>query len=296
MRPPTLPLLRGQNRLKHPMEEPGLLLIGQRYAQRAMDVRSAWVARSLFDVDYTPENFPSITAALQSVLADKSAADVYDYFVREKANNKWVLQDGYFRAGQENTLHEEMYPQYYRFAWRMDDLFSIVDAGPIGTLERVTDIDILSLDDLIKAMNANIDTFKATGKLAAFKIGIAYQRDLVINDSSAHDADRAFSRIRNRKVFYDGIQQNSGAVNAQEARPLADYLFHCLMQRANDQDIPVQIHTGYLAGNWGSLGGTKALNLIPIFEKYDSTVNRHVGEVRESHLQRIRELRVSYLQ
>ncbi len=222
----------------------------------------------LFDLDYTPENFPAITTALRSALKGRSAAEVYDYFVREKANNKWVLQDSFFRPGQENILHEKMYPEYYRFAWRMDGLFSIVDMEPIRTLERVTGIDILSLDDLIKAMNANIDTFKATGKLAAFKIGIAYQRDLVINDPSTHDAERAFSRIRNRKIFYDGIQQNSGAVNAQEARPLADYLFHCLMKRANAESIPVQIHTGYLAGNWGSLAGTRSLNLIPVFEKY----------------------------
>ena len=77
-----------------------------------------------------------------------------------------------------------------------------------------------------------------------------------------------FSRIRNRKSFYDGIQQNAAAVNLHEVRPLADYMFHCFLKRANDEDFPVQIHTGYLAGNWGSLGGTKALNLIPVFEKY----------------------------
>ena len=153
----------------------------------------------------------------------------------------------------------------------MDGLFSITDAGPIEALQRATDIDILSLGDLVRALNANIDAFRETGMLAAFKIGIAYQRDLVINDSSSYDAERAFTRIRNRKAFYDGIQHNSGAVNAGEARPLADYLFHCLMQRANEEDTPVQIHTGYLAGNWGSLAGTRALNLIPVFEKY-----RHV--------------------
>ena len=222
----------------------------------------------LFDLDYAPENFPEITQALRSALEGKSAGEVYDYFVKEKANNKWVLQDGYFRPGQENLLQEEMYPGYYRFAWRMDDLFAITNAGPVETLARVTDTDVLSLDDLVKAMNVNIDTFKATGTLAAYKIGIAYQRDLVVTDPTRHEAELAFSRIRNRKTFYNGIQQNAGAVNAHEARPLADYMFHRLMQRANDEDMPVQIHTGYLAGNWGSLGGTKAMNLVPVFEKY----------------------------
>ena len=222
----------------------------------------------LFDLDYSVENFPAITEALRSVIEGKSPAEVYDYFVRDKANNRWILQDGYFRPGHESMLEKEMYADYYRFAWRMDDLFAITDAGPIDTLARATGADILTLDDLVKAMNADIDIFKATGKLASLKVGIAYQRDLVVGDPTHHEAERAFSRIRNRKTFHDGIQQNSGAVSALEARPLADYMLHRLLQRANDEDLPVQIHTGYLAGNWGSLGGTKASNLIPVFEKY----------------------------
>ena len=48
--------------------------------------------------------------------------------------------------------------------------------------------------------------------------------------------------------------------------PLGDYLFHRSMERAHDEDIPVQIHTGYLAGNWMGLTGTSIELLIPIFD------------------------------
>ncbi len=224
--------------------------------------------KALFDLDYAPENFEAITEALRKAIEGKSAAEVYDYFLREKANNRWVLQDMHFMPGNDLALKEGIYPDYYRHAWRMDGLFTITDAGPVETLARTTGIDVLSLDDLVKAMNASIDKFRATGRLAAFKIGIAYGRDLVVGDPTRHEAERAFNRIRSRKTFHDGIQQNTGAVNALEARPLADYMFHRLMHRASDEDMPVQIHTGYLAGNWGSLNGTKASNLIPVFEKY----------------------------
>ncbi len=47
-------------------------------------------------------------------------------------------------------------------------------------------------------------------------------------------------------------------------------MLHRLVQRAADDGLPVQIHTGYLAGNWGSLAGTKALHLLPLFDKYRS--------------------------
>ena len=57
-------------------------------------------------------------------------------------------------------------------------------------------------------------------------------------------------------------------MNVAEGRPLGDYMFHKLIQRAADDDIPVQIHTGYMAGNWQGLDGTRATLLVPIFEKY----------------------------
>ena len=224
--------------------------------------------KTLFDMDYLTDNLSAITEKLQSTLSDRSPSEIYAYFVARKANVKWVLQDSCFAPGDANLIRDNLYPDFYRFAWRMDSLFSITDASPIETLERVTGINIHTLDRLVTAMNANIDQFKETGKLAAFKLGISYDRDLVINDPTFHAAELAFNRIRNCNAFHDGIQQNAGAANAREARPLADYLIHRLLQRADDQDIPVQIHTGYLHGNWGSLAGTKALHLVPIFEKY----------------------------
>ena len=227
--------------------------------------------KELFDLDYTPDNFGAITERLQSTLRNRSALEVYDYFLKEKADLRWVIQDGYFEPGNADLLRGDMYPEYYRFAWRMDELFSMTDAAPIILLGRLTGMSILSLDHLVKAMNASIDSFRETGRQAVFKLGIAYGRDLVVGDPSSHDAELAFNRIRNRNTFYDGLQMGAGAVNASEARALGDYLIHRLLERASDDDIPVQIHTGYLAGNWGSLAGTKALHLIPIFNKY-----RHV--------------------
>jgi hypothetical protein len=216
--------------------------------------------KALFGLDYSPANFPAITEALQSAFSKRTPTEVYDYFVKEKAGVEWVLQDGYFAPGNEDLLQDTMYPDYYRFAWRMDALFAIDDAAPIGLLERTTDTSINTLDDLVGAMNTNINTFRNTGKLAAFKMGIAYLRDLVIGDPARREAELAFDRIRGR--------ENGGTADAMNARSLSDFMIRRLLQRASDESIPVQIHTGYLAGNWGALAGTKALHLIPVFERY----------------------------
>ena len=222
----------------------------------------------LFGLDYTPSNFAQITEALQATIADKSPAQVYDYFVRKKANIQWVAQDGLFRIGKAEALQTELYPDYYRFAFRIDDLFAIAGPEPLDALERFTDISVLSLDRLVSALNAAIDKFRDTGRMNAVKVGMAYARDLIVTDPTRHEAEQAFNRIRNRKTFYAGSQQNGAAVNQHEARALSDYMLHRLLERAHDEDIPLQIHTGYLAGNWGSLTGTRASFLIPLFEKY----------------------------
>ena len=224
--------------------------------------------RELFDLEYCPKNFPAVTKALQAVFRGRTTAEIYEYLICEKANNKWLVQDGLFRPGQSSGRVEDMPLDCYRFAWRMDSLCTMVDAEPIEILERETGISILTLDRLVDAMNASIDHHKATGRLASLKNGMAYARDLVVGDPTRHEAEAAFNRIRNRKSFHDGIQQNAGAVDAAGARPLGDYLFHRMMQRAGDDDLPVQIHTGYLAGTWKLHTGVNASHLAPIFEKY----------------------------
>jgi predicted TIM-barrel fold metal-dependent hydrolase len=224
--------------------------------------------RELFDLDYSPENFAQITEALQASIAGKSAAEAYDYFVSQKANTRWVLNDSHTYGNDPAQFAPGSYPDYYRFTWRMDSLWAMLDRGPIDELERATGLSITSLDRFVTAMNAGITRFKEAVPLAAIKIAMAYYRDLAVADPTRHEAEAAFNRIVSRPTVHDPIQQDSGAVSAREARPLSDYLFHRLMQRADDEDLPVQIHTGYLAGNWGSLTSTKASYLIPVFEKY----------------------------
>jgi len=84
--------------------------------------------KELFGIEYAPKNFERITEALQTTIADMSASEVYDYFVKGKANIRWVAQDGLFRPENAEALQTNLYPDYYRFAVRMDDLFAIADA------------------------------------------------------------------------------------------------------------------------------------------------------------------------
>jgi uncharacterized protein len=224
--------------------------------------------RALFGLEYEAANFGRITEALQSAFADRSPLEVYEYFLREKANTKWVVKDHHRSSEGEVATGEALYPDYYRFTWRADGLFSIVDDGPIQDMEHGSGQTILALEQLVAAVHASIDSYRASAPFAAIKVGMAYQRDLNVTLTTRHEAEVAFDRIRTPSAFRHGLQQSHGAVNAAEGRALSDYLFHAVMAHAQDEDLPVQIHTGYLAGNWGSLNGAKASYLIPVFDRY----------------------------
>jgi predicted TIM-barrel fold metal-dependent hydrolase len=45
-------------------------------------------------------------------------------------------------------------------------------------------------------------------------------------------------------------------------QPLDDYLFHTFMRMARDMDLPVQIHTGHLAGLYGDITKANAAGLV----------------------------------
>ena len=177
----------------------------------------------------------TIAAALRDAIHGRTAQEVYEHYVHEVAQNRWTIQDGAFRLGTGSTYREDAYPNSYAFAFRIDGLLAMDNPAIIGELEQHTGLTIYTLDHLVDALNLAIDEFQDTGRLAAIKIGMAYQRDLVVGDPTHAEAEAAFVKIRNRKSYYGGIRQYAGAVDAVESRRLGDYMFHRLIQRAADE-------------------------------------------------------------
>jgi predicted TIM-barrel fold metal-dependent hydrolase len=228
----------------------------------------SYTASACFGIEYEPANFARLTEALRKSFEGRSAEQVYGRYLG-LARNKWLLLDYMSKMSWDEALVAR-HPASCRFAFRADDLFDIVDSSPLDKLERFTGIEATSLERLERALDAAIDRFRATGRMAAFKIGMAYRRDLAVGDPDRAAAESAFNRMRDRKSWREGVRQNAGAVGAREGRALGDYLFHRLVQRASDERLPVQIHTGYLAGEYGALDGTQALRLVPVFDRYRS--------------------------
>ena len=121
---------------------------------------------------------------------------------------------------------------------------------------------ITSLDEYLGACREIFTRLKAAGAVA-FKDQSAYTRPLDYGNPTRAQAEAAFNWFMEdprRKLSYpDGN------------RPLGDFLFHEFMRMARDLDLPVQIHTGHMAGIRNSLPKTNAALLTPLIELHRDT-------------------------
>ncbi len=93
--------------------------------------------------------------------------------------------------------------------------------------------------------------------LAGYKIGLAYCRRLDFDMTSSAAAESVFTAMMRGDEDVD-------------SKPLQDYLVHCVMQRADAFGLPVQIHTGYLAGCNQDIRQGDPTPLVPLLQRYGS--------------------------
>ncbi len=210
--------------------------------------------RSLLGLDYTQANADAIRDALAEFVRDRNGEQIYDDMLG-RANIVGAVNDACWNSPTElDFFTGREHPSYYGHALRYDNLLVLSARSDMERLERALDLSIHRLADLDAALDAYTERAREAGKLVAMKCGLAYRRPLSFEGSSFAEAETAF----------EAVMQERPA----DLRPLHDYLFHRFVQRAAEFGLPVQVHTGYLAGNWGMLGQTNPELLIPILRRY----------------------------
>jgi len=123
-------------------------------------------------------------------------------------------------------------------------------AAPLG--RRIT-----SLDEYLVACREIFEGQKAYGAVT-FKDQSAYTRSLAYGNPTRAEAEAVFNWFmedpRRSASYPDGV------------KPLDDFLFHCFMRIARDMDLPVQIHTGHMAGIRNEIAKTNATHLTSLIE------------------------------
>lgn len=122
---------------------------------------------------------------------------------------------------------------------------------------------VTSLDEYLEACREIFEGHKAYG-VVTFKDQSAYSRPINYGNPTRAEAETVFNWFMEdprRSAAYPDLDSVSGGV-----RPLDDYLFHAFMRMARDLDLPVQIHTGHMAGIRNDIVKTNAAGLTRVIE------------------------------
>jgi hypothetical protein len=112
---------------------------------------------------------------------------------------------------------------------------------------------VSTLDEYLAACGEIFEGFKSFGAVA-FKDQSAYFRALDFGNPTRAEAEAVFNWLMS-----DPLRRAS---SPDEVKPLDDYLFNAFMHLARDMNLPVQIHTGHLAGLYGDITKANAVRLV----------------------------------
>ncbi len=130
------------------------------------------------------------------------------------------------------------------------------NSGGIQDIGGWVDRHITSLDEFLEAVYAVLTRAKERGAVG-LKDQSAYERTLSYDLTPRCEAERLFNCI---------LADPRNALGWPEAKPLDDFLFHQYMRFARELDLPVQLHTGHMAGIYNRVDKANAALLAPVLE------------------------------
>jgi len=149
------------------------------------------------------------------------------------------------------------YSKYCRFAFPLPSFHNIHSCEDIKKMERYNG------GELIKSLDGYIDNFNALLKKAVdfgivcLKDQTAYRRIIDYNNPSKAEAESIFNKI---------ISNPRDIFSSNEVRPLDDWLFHHFINLAKLYKLPIQLHTGHMAGIRNDVVKANAVHLTKVIE------------------------------
>jgi predicted TIM-barrel fold metal-dependent hydrolase len=154
--------------------------------------------------------------------------------------------------------HRELAPAFYRHVERFDNFIWIFSASQIKNLGRNYDIEVAGLEDFHRALKKAFKEGLEYG-MVGVKSGLAYSRPIHYADTPADKA---------KKVFIKIMEAGEETLTFEEVKPLQDYMMHRVLDLAQENDLPVQIHTGLHAGGKNEIRNSHPCLLTNLFNEY----------------------------
>jgi hypothetical protein len=210
------------------------------------------------DPFFTEENVKALSAKIAENYSHRE--DWYEKAFRQ-AGFETMFEDQYWDA-----FNTELDGRYFTLVFNINPLVSSVanreqltaEDAPLQTniyrLAKEEGKPIQTLDDYLAEADRLFQKFRGR-HVACLKNSLAYSRSLEFAEVSYDDAKELFSRA-------------PGGLSATEKKALADFMFHWIIGKSITLELPIQIHTGYLAGNGNVLENSRPTKLNNLFLKY----------------------------
>ena len=128
--------------------------------------------------------------------------------------------------------------------------------GTVDDFANIIDTNVTSLDRYLEVVHELMMRCIKRGAIG-IKDQSAYSRIVSYDLATRSDAERLFNRA---------ISDGNNAVGWPESKPLGDYLFHRFMEFAAELELPVQLHTGHMAGIRNHVDKTNVAFLANVFD------------------------------
>jgi len=215
----------------------------------------------LYDFDdfyFTKENIQFLSAEIE-----KNYNNYESWFdtAFKKAGYSIMFIDQYW-----NTLNTNINKNYYALVFNIGELVTSISSRPNAVKDdskiqnvvfrkaKAENFTIKTLDDYLTYADHIFHQF-LDQQMVCIKNALAYTRSLKFEDVSYERAKSLFAK-------------KSSELNEHEKKELQDFMFHWIIKKSIEFDLPIQIHTGYLAGNGNTLENSRPTKLNNLFIRY----------------------------
>jgi len=200
---------------------------------------------------------------INSKLNEPNEKGYYDKLIKKKCNIEYILND---IDGFDILGYKQMTPEvdYFLPVIRLDFLFELNTFEKLKEVEEKYDRNIYGLSDFIKIVDLIFENRKNSSY--AYKIGVAYTRDLKFENFSYGEAEKNFNEILELQDYH--LYKDS--LRLKNIKPFQDFMYNYAIKKAIDYDLPIQIHTGILEGNKNFIKNSNPLNITDTLMRYNS--------------------------
>jgi len=213
-----------------------------------------WILRHEYGVDKLT---PKTLEVVAEKLADLSDPKAYDaYLAKHRIRCRLVDLVMYPERRAEILAGRHTLSSRDRLMISLPELHSVRCQEEVQAIASRSGRTVTSLEEYLEVIRQQIERFLELGA-AGGKDQSAYTRRIEYGNPSRADAERLFNRM---------IEDPRTRLGFPEAKPLDDFLFHELMRIARDKQMPIQIHTGHMAGIRKDIWKTRAVWLRSVLE------------------------------